>query len=57
MPELFPVQGESRKELAARTHRVMSGYYEKCLSDFMAGGTAALDREDISDAEIKIARE
>jgi len=57
MPELSPVQGETRKELAARTYRVMSGYYEKCLADFTACGTAALDREDISDAEIKIARE
>ena len=57
MPELSPAPGETRKELAERTHRVMSGYYEKCLADFAAGGTAALDREDISDAEIKIARE
>ena len=57
MPEFSPGKGETRKELAARTHRVMSEYYEKCLSDFMACGTAALDREGISDAEIKIARE
>ncbi|MBQ9503215.1 MAG: 1-acyl-sn-glycerol-3-phosphate acyltransferase [Lentisphaeria bacterium] len=39
MPELSPAPGETRKELAERTHRVMSGYYEKCLADFAAGET------------------
>jgi len=39
MPELSPAPGETRKELAERTHRVMSGYCEKCLADFTAGET------------------